>query len=295
LGTAPLGSLPEGPLWWGPQDRDVAVATVRTAIAAGVAFVDTAPFYGWGRAEEIVGDAIRDLPTRPPVITKCGTVPGDGARSREDHSRDAIRADVDASRTRLGVDIVDAVQVHDPDPATPIEATWETLMELVDDGAVAVAGLSNHSVDLMERALSVGPVGVVQHQYSLLVRDAETEGVLDWCADHGIPFLAWSPLGSGFLVDAFDLETTHATDLRRRLRWATTEQARTERVRSALRTVADRLDTTMVATALAWVTRRPGVLAIVGARSPGEAELLGRPLPPLADEDRELLDQAGNA
>jgi aryl-alcohol dehydrogenase-like predicted oxidoreductase len=202
---------------------------------------------------------------------------------------------VDASRTRLGVEVLDAVQVHDPDPETPIEATWEALMELVDEGAVAVAGLSNHSIELMERALSVGPIGVVQHQYSLLVRDAETDGVLDWCADRGIPFLAWSPLASGFLVDDFDLEATHATDLRRRLRWATTEPARTELVRSALRTVADRHDAAMVAVALAWVTRRPGVLAIVGARNPGEAELLGSPLPSLTDEDRELLDQSGIA
>ena len=160
---------------------------------------------------------------------------------------------------------------------------------------IAVAGLSNHPIELMERALTVGPIGVVQHQYSLLVRDAETDGVLDWCADHGIPFLAWSPLASGFLVDDFDLEATHATDLRRRLRWATTEHARTERVRSALRTVAEQHDTTMVAVALAWVTRRPGVHAIVGARNPAEAELLGRPLPPLTDEDVQLLDQAGSA
>jgi aryl-alcohol dehydrogenase-like predicted oxidoreductase len=295
LGTAPLGSLPDGPLWWGPQDRDVAVATVVAAIEAGVAFIDTAPFYGWGRAEEIVGDAIRDLPTRPPLLTKCGTVPDPNARSTEDHRRDAIRADIDASRSRLGVDILDAVQVHDPDPATPIEATWEALMELVEGGAIAVAGLSNHSIELMERALSVGPIGVVQHQYSLLVRDVVTDGVLDWCADHGIPFLAWSPLASGFLVDDFDLAATHATDLRRRLRWATAEQARTELVRSALQTLAEQHDTTMVAVALGWVTRRPGVYAIVGARTPAEAELLGRPLPPLTEEDLQLLDQAGSA
>ena len=141
-------------------------------------------------------------------------------------------------------------------------------MELVEDGAIAVAGLSNHSIELMERALSVGPIGVVQHQYSLLVRDVVTDGVLDWCADHGIPFLAWSPLASGFLVDGFDLDATHATDLRRRLRWATTEQARTELVRSALQTLAEQHDTTMVAVALAWVTRRPASTRSSGRGSP---------------------------
>ena len=295
LGTAPLGSQPDGPLWWGPQDRDVAVATVVAAIDAGALFVDTAPFYGWGRAEEIVGEAIRDLPARPPVLTKCGTVPDPNTRSTEDHSRDAIRADVEASRSRLGLDVIDAVQVHDPDPATPIETTWESLMELVSNGTVAAAGLSNHPVELMERALTVGPIGVVQHQYSLLVRDAESDGVLDWCAARGIPFLAWSPLASGFLVDDFDVEATHSTDLRRRLRWASSEHDRTQRTRSALQTLAEEHDTTMVAVALAWVTRRPGVYAIVGARNPAEAELLGRPLPLLTNEDVQLLDQAGSA
>ena len=168
-------------------------------------------------------------------------------------------------------------------------------MELVEDGTIAAAGLSNHPVELMERALAVGPIGVVQHQYSVLVRDAEGDGVLDWCAARGIPFLAWSPLASGFLVDGFDLEATHATDLRRRLRWASTEHDRTQRTRSALQTVAEQHDTTMVAVALAWVTRGPGVHAIVGARTPAEAELLGRPLPRLTSENVQLLDQAGGA
>ena len=295
LGTAPLGSQPQGPLWWGPQDRDVAVATVVAAIEAGAAFVDTAPFYGWGRAEEIVGEAIRDLPTRPPVLTKCGTVPDPNARSREDHSRDAIRADVEASRSRLGLDVIDAVQVHDPDPATPIEATWEALMELVSNGTIAAAGLSNHPVELMERALAVGPIGVVQHQYSLLVRDAESDGVLDWCAARGIPFLAWSPLASGFLVDDFDArsDALHGPAPPPALGVHRARSHPTDAVGPPNRRRAH--DTTMVAVALAWVTRRPGVHAIVGARTPAEAELLGRPLPRLTNENLQLLDQAGSA
>ena len=193
------------------------------------------------------------------------------------------------------LDVIDAVQVHDPDPATPIEATWESLMELVSNGTIAAAGLSNHPVELMERALAVGPIGVVQHQYSLLVRDAESDGVLDWCAARGIPFLAWSPLASGFLVDGFDLEATHSTDLRRRLRWASTEHDRTQRTRSALQTVAEQHDTTMVAVALAWVTRRPGVHAIVGARTPQRPSCSAAPSRLLTNENVDLLDQAGSA
>jgi aryl-alcohol dehydrogenase-like predicted oxidoreductase len=290
LGTAQLASDRGGPLWMGPQDRDVAVATVRAAIDAGVGFIDTAPFYGWGLAERIVADAVAGLAARPPILTKCGTVREPSGGFREDTGPGAVRAGVEESLERLGVDRLDAVQVHDPDPDTPIEDTWEAMMALVDEGLVAAAGLSNHSIALMERALAVGPVAVVQHQYSLL--DDAPEAVIQWCDERGIPFLAWSPLASGFLADAFDVGSLDPDDLRRRLRWATTEGERVARVRDALGQVAAWHDATMVAVALAWTTRHPGVHAIVGARTPAETEVVTAPLPALSDDDLRLLDEA---
>ena len=290
LGTAPLASDRGGPLWLGPQDRDVAVATVRAAIDAGVGFIDTAPFYGWGLAERIVADAIAGLAARPPILTKCGTVREPSGGFREDTSPGAVRADVEASLERLGVDRLDAVQVHDPDPDTPIEDTWEALMTLVDEGLVAAAGLSNHSIPMMERALAVGPIAVVQQQYSLLA--GEPDGVIQWCHERGIPFLAWSPLASGFLADSFDVGSLDPDDLRRRLRWATTDVERVGRVRDALGHVAARHEATMVAVALAWTTRHPDVHAIVGARTPAETEILTAPPPTLANDDLRLLDEA---
>jgi aryl-alcohol dehydrogenase-like predicted oxidoreductase len=292
LGTAPLASDRDGPLWFGPQDRDVAVATVRAAIDAGAGFIDTAPFYGWGRAERIIADAIAGLSTRPPILTKCGTV-RDPAGFREDTSPAAIRADVEASLQRLALDRLDAVQVHDPDPHTPIEATWEALMALVEEGLAGAAGLSNHSIEVMERALAVGPIDVVQQNYSLLHRVPETDGVIRWCQERDIPFLAWSPLASGFLIDGFDAATLDPDDHRRSLRWATTDVARLAGVRRALGEVAARHHTTMVAIALAWTTRQRGVHAIVGARTPGETEIFGASLPVLDRDDVRALDEAG--
>ena len=290
LGTAQLASDRGGPLWLGPQDRDVAVATVRAAIDAGVGFIDTAPFYGWGLAEHIVADAVAGMAVRPSILTKCGTVREPSGGFREDTSPSAVRAGVEESLERLGVDRLDAVQVHDPDPDTPIEDTWEALMALVDEGLVAAAGLSNHSIALMERALAVGPIAVVQHQYSLL--DGEAGGVIQWCHERGIPFLAWSPLASGFLADSFELGTLDPDDLRHRLRWATTDAERVARVRDVLGQVAARHEATMVAVALAWTTRHPGVHAIVGARTPAETEVVTTPLPALSDDDLRLLDEA---
>ena len=138
--------------------------------------------------------------------------------------------------------------------------------------------------------LAVGPIAVVQHQYSML--DGEAGGGVQWCHERGIPFLAWSPLASGFLADSFDVGTLDADDLRRRMRWATTDAERVARVRDVLGQVAARHEATMVAVALAWTTRRPGVHSIVGAWTPAETEVFATPLPALADDDLRLLDGA---
>lgn len=269
LGTAPLGSLREGPLWWGPQDRDEAVATVVAAVESGVAFIDTAPFYGWGRAEEIVGDALAAAPRSSALVfTKCGTVRRSDGSVGEDHSPGALRRDVEASLGRLGIDRIDVVQVHDPDPGRSIETTWETLMGFRDEGLITGAGLSNHPVDLLDRALAVGPVDVVQCQYSLLWRAPETDGTLEWCRTHRVPMLAWAPLASGYLVDDFDPAMLDPADLRHGLRWA--GDPAVARRRAALRAVAVERSCTMVELAASWLLDEL-VRPIVGARTPSEA------------------------
>jgi aryl-alcohol dehydrogenase-like predicted oxidoreductase len=292
LGTAPLGSTPDGPLWWGPQDVETSVATVEAAIDAGVGWIDTAPFYGWGLAERIVGRALRSASHRVAVLSKCGTQRGADGRAYEDASPASIRRGVFESLERLRVDFVDVVQVHDPDPATPIEETWSELMLLVDEGVIGGAGLSNHAVDLMERAIAVGPITVVQQQYSLLHRAPEADGTLAWCAARGIAFLAWSPLGSGFLADGFAIDDLATDDLRRGLGWASPSQhERVQGIQRAQRAVADRHGSTLTATALAWATARVGCHAIVGARTRREAAAVVD-LAPLDAADLAVLDEA---
>jgi aryl-alcohol dehydrogenase-like predicted oxidoreductase len=301
LGTAPLGSGPGWELDWGASDEAEARSVVRAAVGAGVGWIDTAPFYGWGRAERIVGSALAGpagqpvtagqstagQPTageppagEPVLLTKCGTVPGRDGRSREDHRAATIRADLQASLARLGRSAVDVLQVHDPDPATPVEEVWRTVCELVAQGKARAGGLSNHPVELMERASAIGQVAVVQHQYSLLHRSPESDGVLGWCADRGIPFLAWSPLASGFLADRFDVEALEPGDFRRGLPWADPARLDLGRLRRDLARLADEGGLSMTALAVGWVLAK-GARAIVGARKPAEAAAIAgyRPLP----------------
>ncbi len=271
VGTAPLGSMPEGPLWWGPQDRDTARAAIQAALDVGVDWIDTAPFYGWGRAEEIVGEAVRGRRDDVRILTKCGTVRRPDGSWEEDGSPAAIRADLEASLRRLGTDHVDALQLHDPDPRVPVEETVEAMAELVAEGKVLAIGLSNHPADLLARGHAVAPIAVVQHQWSVLHHDADAGHARAWCEVVGAEFLAWSPLASGFLVDGFDVEDTAPDDLRRRLPWASGEGARRL---DEVRAEAKEAGKTLQDFALSWVLE--SARAIIGVRSPDEARALAR-------------------
>jgi aryl-alcohol dehydrogenase-like predicted oxidoreductase len=266
VGTAPLGSTPDWAIWWGPQDEREGVAAVHRALDLGVNWIDTAPFYGWGRAEEILGRALAGRREEVLLFTKCGTFrDGDNLRP------ESIRRDLEASLARLRTDHVDLLQFHDPDPSTPIEESWGALHDLVREGKVRHGGLSNHSRELVERALTVGPVAGLQHQVSLLARGAEDD-LLPFAASRGLGVLAWSPLASGFLTDGFELDALHEEDFRRRHPFARLDL---RRLRAELARLANAHDATSAGVALAWVLSRPAVAgAIVGVRNVREAEEL---------------------
>jgi aryl-alcohol dehydrogenase-like predicted oxidoreductase len=261
-------------MWWGEQDEQESVEAIRAALDAGANWIDTAPFYGWGRSEEIVRRAL-DGRDDVLVFTKCGTMPTDGRGSRMDNRPEAIRADLEASLRRLGRDHVDLLQIHDIDAATPIEESWGELQRLIAEGKVRWAGLSNHTVELVERAHAVAPVTSCQEQLSLLGRPDDPR-VLDWVRGHGVGLLCWAPLGIGFLVDGFDVESLEPDDLRRRLPFA----GRTEEIERH-RADAAAAGRTLRRHAIAWVLDHPGVTAaIVGVRSARE----GAELAALAEE-----------
>jgi aryl-alcohol dehydrogenase-like predicted oxidoreductase len=272
VGTAPIGSGRDWPAWWGPQDGQESVRTIHTALELGVNWIDTAPFYGWGRAEEIVGRALHARAGDDVLVfTKCGTLPDEERGDRMDLRPETIRADLEASLRRLRRERVDLLQLHDVDRNTPIEESWGEVQRLIEEGKVRYGGISNHPAADVERALAVGPVGALQYQYSLLHRNAAAD-ILPLAAERGIGALAWSPLAAGFLADGFDPDRLEPDDFRRTHPFAELDLSR---LREALSRIGERKGSTSAQLALAWVLQGQAVIAaIVGVRTVQEAEEL---------------------
>jgi aryl-alcohol dehydrogenase-like predicted oxidoreductase len=272
VGTAPIGSTPEWSIYWGRQDETEAIRAIHAAIDEGINWIDTAPFYGWGRAEEIVGRAIRDRRDRAYVFTKCGTVRLPDGDDRMDLSPAQIRRDLEESLRRLGTDHVDLLQPHDIDRSVPIEESWSEVRRLVDEGKIRFGGLSNHAPPLIERALVVGPVVSAQHQFNLISRGIERD-VLPFCRERGIGVLSWGSLAEGLLTEEFDLDALEPEDFRRqRPNFQEPRYSRIRALAAELLAIGRDHGRSSQDVALAWMRSRDGLAgAIVGVRNEREA------------------------
>jgi aryl-alcohol dehydrogenase-like predicted oxidoreductase len=185
--------------FYGPRDDAESIATLHRALDLGLTLLDTADVYGPHTNEELVGRAIRDRRHQVVLATKCGILRSPTGIRGIDGSPDYIRSACDASLKRLGVDVIDLYQLHRVDPKTPIEDSVGALADLVRAGKVRAIGLSEASAATLRRGHAVHPLASVQSEYSLWTRDPEAE-VLTACRELGIGFLAYSPLGRGFLT-----------------------------------------------------------------------------------------------
>jgi len=185
--------------FYGTADEGEAIATIHRALELGIDFLDTADMYGRGTNEELVGKAISDRRDEVVLATKFGNVrSGDGSREVRGDA-EYVRQACDASLRRLGLDHVDLYYQHRVDFRVPIEETVGAMAELVEAGKVRHLGLSEASPETIRRAHSIHPISALQSEYSLWTRDPE-DGVLDTCRELGIGFVAYSPLGRGFLT-----------------------------------------------------------------------------------------------
>jgi len=184
------------------RDEAESLATIDRALELGLTLLDTADMYGPYTNEELVGRALRGKPRERVVLaTKFGIVRGPRPEDRGVNGNpEYIRKSIDGSLKRLGVDYVDLYQYHRVDPKTPIEDTVGAMGELVKAGKVRYIGLSEVSASTLRKAHAVFPISSVQSEYSLWSREPEVDGVLDACRELGVGFLAYSPLGRGFLT-----------------------------------------------------------------------------------------------
>jgi len=204
--------------FYGNRDEAEALRTLDLALELGVTLLDTADAYGPFTNEELVGRALRGKPRDKFVLaTKFGIVRGPRPEDRATNGKpDYVKSSVEGSLRRLGLDYIDLYQYHRVDPATPIEDTVGALAELVRAGKVRHIGLSEVNVTTLRKAHAIHPISSVQSEYSLWTRDPEADGVLEACGSLGIGFLAYSPLGRGFLTGQLRrFEDFEAGDYRR--------------------------------------------------------------------------------
>jgi aryl-alcohol dehydrogenase-like predicted oxidoreductase len=188
--------------FYGTRDESESIATIHRALELGVTFLDTADMYGPYTNEELVGKAIADRRESIAVATKFGIVRSDDPKSRGVNGRpDYVRNSCEGSLKRLGVEAIDLYYQHRVDPDTPIEETVGAMSELVNEGKVRYLGLSEAAPGTIERAHATHPISALQTEYSMWSREPEEE-ILATCRRLGIGFVAYSPLGRGFLTGA---------------------------------------------------------------------------------------------
>ena len=260
---------------WGPQDDTESVAAIHEALDLGVNWIDTAPVYGLGHSEEVVGKALAGRASRPLIFTKCGRVWDETRAIGKRLKAESIRAECEASLRRLGVDTIDLYQIHWPEPDEDVEEGWTELARLQQEGKVRWIGVSNFSVPQMKRAAAIAPITSLQPPYSMLRREVEAE-ILPYAREHGIGLIAYSPMASGLLTGTWTKERREALpedDWRKHKNPLFQDPAFEHGVAVAevLREVGAGHGATPAAVAIAWVLANPAVTAaIVGARKPGQ-------------------------
>jgi aryl-alcohol dehydrogenase-like predicted oxidoreductase len=241
--------------FYGPRDDEESVATIQRALELGVTFLDTADMYGVGRNEELVGRAIRGRRDRVFLATKFGNVRDkDGKSLGVSGKPEYVRSACEASLRRLGVERIDLYYQHRVDPQTPIEETVGAMARLVEEGKVRYLGLSEAAAATIRRAHAVHPVTALQTEYSLWTRDVE-EQILPVCRELGIGFVAYSPLGRGFLSGRFKSPEDFAEGDYRKLspRFEPDNMLRNLALVKTLQEIASEKHCTPGQLALAWV------------------------------------------
>lgn len=308
-----LGTWAMGGWMWGGCDERNAVDAIHAALDAGINLIDTAPVYGFGASEELVGKALRDRRDKVVLATKCGLIwhqergefyfasdeslPTDGGDIKVYRclAPDMIRHEVEQSLRRLKTDYIDLLQTHWQDQTTPIAETMQTLMELKAEGKIRAIGCSNATPAQMDVYRQSGDLDVDQELYSMLDRAHEQDN-LPYSAKHGVSFLAYSPLGKGLLTGKIGPDRVFGEGDQRRdkERFSVENRKRILEMLDAFRPIAESHGLSLGQLAIAWTVAQNGCThALVGARTPEQAaENAGAASAELSADERKQMQSA---
>ena len=291
-----LGTWAMGGWMWGGTDRRESVATIQAALDQGINLIDTAPVYGFGVSEEIVGAALKGRRNQAIIATKTGIGWRDGKVYRN-ASAARIRREIDDSLRRLDTDYIDVYQVHWPDPLVPMEETAEAMRSLYEQGKIRAIGVSNFSVDQMARFRTVAPLHVLQSPYNLFERAIDVE-ILPYCRANGIATLGYGALCRGLLSGRMRPDTAfEGDDLRH-----TDPKFQPPRLAQYLEAVRQldefarrRFDRRVIHLAVRWMLDQGISVALWGGRRPEQLEAaLGVQGWSLDDAQREQIERIVN-
>jgi len=290
LGTWAMGATVET---WGHVDDRESIEAIHQAIDCGINLIDTAPIYGLGHSEEIVGKAIRGRREEVVLATKCGlTFPkSNNEPPARCLTRKSILRECEASLRRLQTDYIDLYQCHWPDPETPIEETMGALTTLREQGKITAIGLSNFGCEEIAAARACGVVHSLQPGFSLITPHAADE-LIPYCSEHRIGVLPYSPLAKGLLTGKFTASAKFSDVRSRDPEFMGERFRRNLSTVEQLRPIAERYGKTVAQVAINWTLGFPGVTApIVGAKRPSQVlENAGGAGWSLSDADRATID-----
>lgn len=286
-----MGTWVTGGWMWGASDRKDSIRAIQASLDAGVNFIDTAPIYGFGLSEEIVGEAIAGRREGLVLATKCGNIwdeargvfffkSDENGHNPQGHihiyrclAPDKIRQEVEQSLKRLKVDVIDLYQTHWQDSTTPIADTMGELMKLKQEGKIRAIGCSNAKCEQMDAYRAAGQLDVDQEHYSMINREPE-KAHLPYCAEHNMAFLAYSPLGRGLLTGKIgpDWEFKDGDVRKGNPRFSKENLEKVHRMLSVVREIADGRGAKVSHVVLAWTLVQPGCTHVLtGARTAEQA------------------------
>ena len=277
LTTVGLGTWAIGGSWqfgWGHQDDNDSIAAITEAIDCGINWLDTAPIYGCGDSEAVIGRILKDISAKPIIATKCSLRWNEKREKYSSLKNDSIIEECENSLKRLGVEVIDLYQIHWPGESEQFLEGWEAMAKLVRQGKVRYIGVSNFSVSQLEAIAAIHPVASLQPPYSMIHRDVEEE-LLRYCQANNIGVICYSPMQKGLLTGTFSrqrMDSLAPDDHRRKDPDFIGRRLQINlELAENLKPIAKRNGITLAQLAIAWTLRRQEVTAaIVGARKSGQ-------------------------